>query len=31
MGATRKSGAKQKGAQDHAEGQHGDKTRAQSL
>lgn len=29
MGATRKSGGKQKGAQDHAEGQHGDKTRAQ--
>jgi hypothetical protein len=27
MGATRKSGGKQKGAQDHGEGQHGDKTR----
>jgi hypothetical protein len=29
MGATRKSGGKQKGAQDHGESQHGDKTRAE--
>lgn len=29
MGATRKSGGHQKGAQDHAESQHGDKTREQ--
>jgi hypothetical protein len=29
MGATRKSGGKQKGAQNHGEGQHGDTTRRQ--
>ena len=29
MGMTRKSGGRQKGAQNHAEGQHGDKTRGQ--
>lgn len=29
MGMTRKSGGAQKGAQGHAEGQHGDKTRGQ--
>lgn len=27
MGVTKRNGGKQKGAQDHAEGQHGDKTR----
>ena len=29
MGVTRKTGGQQKGAQDHGEGQHGDKTRAE--